>query len=389
MKKLSTKLLFGFLGISTLASMIGAISGSVAWYAYVTRATMSYSGTSVNSTKQLQIGLRSDVEVTFPSGTITVDLPDGNGGHYYFMNPGASLPATVINAYLEANGYTTTTLEPVSSYTYATGSAINLKNAPTANKPTLERTAAEKSKYVNINFALRVLESDLLTPTYVANKPIYLTDAEAQAASSGDGEVYKAIRMFIDRSNGTDFIFNPSAEANGSTKVAGILDISGDDLYDYDNVMNSPTFGCECLYGDYDIKSGSTLADLYSTPLDATSALVDANGSGVTDHRTTFTAKHYEGIKYLDMQALTSGENPLLTPHYAEYLGTNTIYPTPNEQGELENNYAVCMTQNNTEDNRYCIGEFSTQIYLEGWDFNIIDDELSHAFNLGLTFEIN
>ena len=388
MKKLSTKLLFGFLGISTLASLTGAISGTVAWYAYATRATMSYSGTSVNSTKQLQIGLHSAVEVDFPDGTITVDLPDGNGGHYYFMNPGASLPASVISAYLDTNGYTTTTLEPVSSYTYNMGDAIDLRNAPTANKPTVARKVAEKSKYVDINFALRVLEADLSTPTYVAGKPIYLTDAQAQAASANDGQVYKAIRMYVDRSNGDDFLFNPSATLDGSTKVAGILDISGDDLYDYDNVMNSPTYGCECLYGDYDIATGSELADLYSPALAATSALVDANGSGIANRRTTFTAKHYEGIKYLDMQALTSGDNPLLTPHYAEYLGTNTIYPTPNAQGELENDYAVCVTQSNA-DNKYCIGEFSTKIYLEGWDFSIIDDELSHMFNLGLTFEIN
>ena len=389
MKKLSTKLLFGFLGISTLASLTGAISGTVAWYAYVTRATMSYSGTSVNSTKQLQIGLHSDVEVTFPNGTISVDLPDGNGGHYYFMTPGASLPATAINAYLEANGYTTTTLEPVSSYTYSMGNAIDLKNAPTANKPLAARTNAEKNKYVDIQFALRVLESDLLTPTYVANKPIYLTDAQAQAASTSDGEVYKAIRMFIDRTNGTDFLFNPSAEDDGSTKVAGILDISGDDLYDYDNVMNSPTYGKECLYGDYDIKEGNELADLYSPALAATSALVDANDSGISDRRTTFTAKHYEGIEYLDMHNLTSGSDPLLTPHVAEYLGTNTVYPGTNADGELENSYALCITQNNTTDNRLCIGEFGLKIYLEGWDFNIIDDELSHQFNLGLTFEIN
>ena len=89
------------------------------------------------------------------------------------------------------------------------------------------------------------------------------------------------------------------------------------------------------------------------------------------------------------MPNLTSGSDPLLTPHVAEYLGTNTVYPGTNADGELENSYALCVTQNNTTDNRLCIGEFGLKIYLEGWDFNIIDDELSHQFNLGLTFEIN
>ena len=399
MKKLSAKLLFGFLGLSTLASMIGAISGTVAWYAYVTRATMSYSGTSVNSTKQLQIGIRSDVAVEFPESTITTDLPYGENGHYYFMSPGASLPASVINAYLEANHYTTTTLEPVTSYTYATGDAISLKNSPTANKPFEDRKDAGKDKYVDIHFALRVLESDSITPTYVLNKPIFLTDAAAQAASSSDGDVYKAIRMFIDRENGDDFIFNPSSRTDGSTKVAGVLDITGDDLFDYVNNINSPYYGCECLYGDYDIAGTGEFVDRYkallSTPLQETSGLIDINGSGVTDRRTTFTAKHYEGIKYFDdLDALEQAGR--YTPHYAEYLGTETVYPVANADGILEDGMPVCVTQNLTGsegdtgyDNRYCIGEFGVKIYLEGWDFSVVDEELTHMFNLGLTFEIN
>ena len=142
MNKLPVKLIFGFLGLATLASMVGAISGTVAWYAYVTRVTVSYSGTSVNSTKQLQIGIKSDVEVEFPEGLVVNDVPFV-GGHYYFMNPGASLPASAINAYLATKGYATTTLEPVSSYTYATGDAIDLRNSPIANKPFEEREAAD------------------------------------------------------------------------------------------------------------------------------------------------------------------------------------------------------------------------------------------------------
>lgn len=406
MKKLPVKLIFGLLGISTLASMVGAISGTVAWYAYVTRVTVSYSGTSVNSTKQLQIGIKSDVEVEFPEGLVINDVPF-TGGHYYFMNPGASLPASAISAYLETKGYATTALEPVSSYTYATGDAIDLRNSPTANKPFEARNAAQITKYVEIPFAFRILEADLSTPTYVKNKPVYITDAAAQA--DGEGEINKAIRMFIDRNNGTDFIFNPNQEDDGSTKVAGVLDISGDDMFDFVNEMSSDYYGCECLYGDYDLSCGprpvredygtdqayeDAIAD-YEVAFKAaykalltdgtdhpTSAnFIDINGSTVTDRRTTFTAKHYQGIDYFND---LSG----ITPHYAEYLGTDTVYPSVNAQGELENDYAVCVTAN-TEENEMRIGEFNCKIYLEGWDFAVIDDELSHSFNLGLTFEIN
>ena len=384
MKKLPVKLIFGFLGLSTLASMVGAISGTVAWYAYVTRATVSYSGTSVNSTKQLQLGIRSDVAVEFPSGVVINDVPDGVGGHYYFMNPGANLPASVINAYLETKGYTTTTLEPVSSYTYATGEAIDLREAPTANKPLDARKVAPITKYVEIPFAFRVLESDLSVPTYVANKPIYITDADAVAASAEDGVINEAIRMYIDRNNGNDFIFNPNKDDDGKTKVAGILDITGDQVYDYTNDMSSPLYNKECLYGDYDLGTGiSSIDELYSAPLAETSDFVDANESGITDRRTTFTAKHYQGINYLDLPTLEEEEK--FVPHYAEYLGRDTVYPDVNDAGELENEYAVCVTSNDDKK----IGEFTCKIYLEGWDFTVIDDELSHSFNLGLTFEIN
>ena len=384
MKKYTIKLIFGFLGISTLASMVGAISGTVAWYAYVTRGTVSYSGTSVNSTKQLQLGIRSDVAVTFPDGVVVNDVADGVGGHYYFMNPGASLPASVINAYLSTKHYTTTTLEPVSSYTYTTGEAINLKEAPTANKPLALRKDAPISKYVEIPFAFRVLEADLSTPTYMANKPIYITNAVAQAASSEDGNINEAIRMYIDRSNGDNFVFNPSKEDDGQTKVAGILDIDGDEMFDYSNEMSSPSYQKECLYGDYDLGTGVTsLDELYTDGLVETSDFVDANESGIDDRRTTFTAKHHEGIEYLDLPTLES--NNKIIPHYAEYLGTNTVFPGINDDGQLENNYAVCVTSNDEKK----IGEFNCKIYLEGWDFSVIDDEISHSFNLGLTFEIN
>ena len=58
-KSKPAKLLLGVLGLATFASLVGTVSGTLAWYAYSTRATISYSGTSVNNTVQLQIGIAS------------------------------------------------------------------------------------------------------------------------------------------------------------------------------------------------------------------------------------------------------------------------------------------------------------------------------------------
>ena len=57
------KLIFSFLGLATFASLVGTVSGTLAWYTYSTRATVSYSGTSVSNTVQLQIGIASHTKV--------------------------------------------------------------------------------------------------------------------------------------------------------------------------------------------------------------------------------------------------------------------------------------------------------------------------------------
>ena len=69
MKKLNTaKTLFGFLGLATFASLVGTVSGTLAWYSYTTRVTVSYSGTSIENTVQLQIGIASETKMPHVNG---------------------------------------------------------------------------------------------------------------------------------------------------------------------------------------------------------------------------------------------------------------------------------------------------------------------------------
>ena len=135
-KSKPTKLLLGFLGIATFASLVGTVSGTLAWYAYSTRATLSYSGTSVNNTVQLQIGIASPTkvmsvqEIRDQNSQIIADNPEmtteereeldriesyfvdfwdvieetkwnDDSNYYYFAPVGSGLTSPVINAYLE------------------------------------------------------------------------------------------------------------------------------------------------------------------------------------------------------------------------------------------------------------------------------------------------
>ncbi len=144
------KLLFAFLGIATFASLVGTVSGSLAWYAYSARASLSYSGTSVTNTVQLQIGIASSQKVMsveeireeneqyialHPEITseeiANLDLIeeqfvdfwnvmvetkwDNDNNYYYFAPVGSGLESAAINAYLRSGGYATNSLVPVTS----------------------------------------------------------------------------------------------------------------------------------------------------------------------------------------------------------------------------------------------------------------------------------
>ena len=402
------KLVIGILGFSSVAALVGSISGTVAWYAYTTRALVSYTGTSVQSTTQLQIGFKSDIPIDFASNASLIDdvtfdedlyFDEVNDpghthrlyhNHYYFMKVGSGgMPAAIINDYLSAKGYATNILEPLSSYGYNTGENINLRNRPVTNKPNDEATPAEITKYVEIPFVFRVLSGKTTTLAFVENHDIFLSNATAIAAPNLEGstdgnDIHNSIRLYIDRTNGDNYILNPSSSTNGRDKVAGVLNLTGGSngygCYDYDNDPSSPTYMQEFLYGDYEWKEGKNWANSLSEPLAQDSGIIDINGTGNTSVETTFTSRHRKGVKYFN------DLDSCITPHYANYLGTSTVFPTKNAQGQFVGNYAVCRTSGELS---HYIGSFNMKIYLEGWDFSVIDSQIQNKFYLGLQFEIN
>ena len=410
MKKINPlKLTIGILGLASIASLVGSISGTIAWYAFSTRALISYTGTSVQSTTQLQIGIKSDVEVDFTTNAELIEHITFNDDiyyddvndpghtntlyhyHYYFMKVGSGgLPAAIINDYLSTKGYATNVLEPLSSYAYNTGEDINLRNRPVTNNPNAAKTAAEKTKYVEIPFVFRVLSANTQSLSYVSAHDIFLSSATAIAAPNLEGStannyIHNSIRLYIDRTNGDNYIFNPSSKTDGSDKVAGVLNLTGggtgNGFYDFDNNPASPTYLQEYLYGDYEWKEGKNWSNSLSEPLSQNSGLVDVNSTGNSTIETTFTSRHYKGVKYF------ADLNSCIVPHCANYLGTDTVYPTKNAQtGNFESNYAVCKTGGAAD---HYLGTFNMKIYLEGWDHSVVDSQLQNKFYLGLTFEIN
>lgn len=377
------KLICGILGLCTVVSIGGAISSSLAWYAYATRASLLFSGTSVYDNGQLQIGVKHNAEITAlkQDGMIEEQI---NGSYYYFAPAGEGLSSERLNMYLSARGYATNELIPVTSGEFNPAdnnhNTFALKQSPNAENYN-NSEAATHLHYSQITFAFRTFRTKTNGEReFVSGQELWLTHAQTRASAGSNGNVSKAMRMYVNRdvseygaNNG--FIYNPSSNSNGETKVGGLLNLGYDQYYDFDD-------NGEIVYGEYDITDGVD-SGIVNDHYDGDDVLIDINGSGATTG-DTFTAKHspqapayYENLSKLSIKT-------------AKYEGVNTIKPVKAADGTLSNpagkKTSVCKTGG--ESVGY-IGEFDATIYLEGWDFSVIDEEQSHKFDFQLRFETN
>ena len=108
------------LSIGTIVSFAGALSATLAWFAYSTTVNVQMKGTAVSETEQLQVGLKTDIAFS-PEMISQYKLTTVTEGtdKYVFAAPGTGFDSTLINYYLLQKGYASNTLVPVS----ATGSS--------------------------------------------------------------------------------------------------------------------------------------------------------------------------------------------------------------------------------------------------------------------------
>ena len=64
----------------------------------------------------------------------------------------------------------------------------------------------------------------------------------------------------------------------------------------------------------------------------------------------------------------------------ADYETLNTIKPIDDGTGVLSGGKQICTTANTVS----ALGEATLTIYIEGWDHHVVNEEISHKFNLGL-----
>ena len=353
---------------SMLSSFAGAISGTVAWYASNTRATASYSGTSVYQSEQIQIGLESTVD--FVGNNQNLGLTREENTNYYWAEIGAGIKSDAINAYLSKTSYATDELAPVTSMGYEAGDTFALKKAPMAYSTVIHN--ASTSSYCQIKFIFRVTRADADgNEFYSPNEKVWVTEAVAKAQTTTDKDIFKALRVHFDGKEVTEttnhFILNPSSEetAVGGTKAAGLLDLNKDGYYDCDG------YGKEIIYGDIDRPQGAAGSSFASDDLE------DVNGTG-KQTLSTFVAKHKQGTTGYTKAQLDAVEKGV-----AKYETMSTIAPNDNG-GNLTGGKYVAITS----DDENAVAHLTTTIYLEGWDHSVIDLAIGSKFNLGLQFQV-
>ena len=382
MKKLSSaKTAFILFCFMTVASVSGAVGSSLAWYAYSTRALVSYSGTSVSDVSMLQIGICSDELVPGMPSSVSHVTFAGDTNHYYFSETGKGLTYDIITKYLSLKGFATNELNPTTSGSFVTGSDqddFSLKKSP--NELVRGNTiAAEKRDYLTIPLVFRIQGEG---NTFFDNRELWLSKAVAKASTASsyvNSEIYKSLRVFVDRDSrnyDNDFIFNPGASLRGETRVGGLLNLVRDEYYDFDG-------NGEIIYGEYD---PAALDLISASPYAGANVVHDVNGVG-NNEPTTFVAKHRPDTKYYTN--FYSAANNALFGH-AEYESISSIAPARDEQDYLSNvdplnPTSVCKTR--ADDHH--LGRVNLTVYLEGWDFSVVDKEISHGFDLGLTFEMS
>ena len=401
MKKVSSRnIVLGMLGLATVLSIGGTVSGTLAWYAYATHAALLYSGTSVFDNGQLEIGVKSGTTRIPELVSLGMHEEAHNGSYYYFAPAGEGLSSDYMNTYLTAMGYASNELMPVTSgrfdhedANYNTHHLLTAPNSEVRN-PDATHNLAPHTTYSQIAFAFKTFRTNANGEReYVSGQELWLTYVQTRASQSSTGNVAKAMRMYINRDESfyganNGFIFNPSVEQSGATKVAGLLNLGYDETYDFDDHG-------EIIYGDYSLKSGVSDDGISDGPYTGENLIWDVNNKwdweskpyteqNQQEFADTFTATHsasapryYENLDNLDIKT-------------AKYLGTDDVVQAKDSSGILANpdgkKTSVCITGG--ESVGY-IGEFDATIYLEGWDFSVIDEEQSHKFDFQLRFETN
>ena len=245
-QKKNRKLIISSLAVLVGASLIGSVTGTVAWFQYATRAQVAYTGATAHCTKMLEISVDNGAHWKTNIGKdelipLTNFAPMTTGEQA--MDEAISVKSKQSQSEKEEDGVTPKTYTSLfyKQPKYRQGLYADWLLADSANYQQFEILVRSRDMNKNANSE---------TPDLLVND-VYLTDLVIQDASSnGNLDLSDAVRVhfaseYVDGGATANNYMLFSKETT-SVDVGGFLDLDNDGKLDYDGYDFD---GAHCLYG--------------------------------------------------------------------------------------------------------------------------------------------
>lgn len=405
-----TRVLRAIMCSAIFAGSVGAATGTLAWYQYTKRVSVSFTGVAINNSDLIEMGLRSEKDLGDPS-TRCPELNNKTFEEYYESD--LTVTKQIEKQVVTFNGDTnyiywikSTHIQSVlKNFCYCIGSGVDkipavttgywykgmeydlgnrgadalnkwngFKKTPLClpNEKDYSEFATRKD-YFYLPLAVRVSTMNGGFH-YLNDKEVFLTKfdvTDATAAVSNYPNISKGVRCKVDYPeikdpahpelvSQNDFVFNPTKTGSDTTDllVGGALNIERDAYMDCEDPDPLTNKVYEVAYGQFD---GAPMYE--DTP-----SLIPP--SKPIDECTTFDANKVVGSYALKTD----------NARVCETYGNSIVNPLMNGDELVRTNIS--------SDESLRIGYFDLSIYLEGWDHAVIDQNAYHAFAISLEFSI-
>ena len=376
----------------------GAATGTYAWYSYQKDVDVDFVGTTIKADKEIQVGLRSDsrlsaLENEYRLGEIeleeNVKLNPSDSESYVIYWVRGNYLSEILRFFQREIGSAQGLLNAITAGHYEAGWAEDIGNdtdtlAPNTwngfkNTPTNRRNdwkykdlVADKKDYFYLPLVFRAISNARAAngdPIYIENQEIWLTSFVTEDLDYSNGnqvDLGHGVRCKVDYPAEADtsknFIFDPNAVSDDNLDVGGVLNLNFDRFYDSYS-------GKEIAYGEWE-----------TDPIVYASEKVTVDEGIHYDDCTTFYANHQLGIYPIDM----TQSHPCTCETKSRDAAINTAYTAGK---------GIAKTDTNK---KYAYVDLS--IYLEGWDYNIVNNNdgtdngkstVGHRFSVDLEFSID
>lgn len=346
--KVSRKLVISSLILLSAITLAGSISGTVAWFQYSTRALVAYKGTTAHCSKLLQISVDGGNSWGSDLTSSPLERPTFAPVTTGPRQKNEALPLMPGEVPVYADDGVTPTGETKTIYSPFYAQPDRLQGLYD------NWYLASESSYHQFDIYVRVKDVDGSTPEKFLSNEVFLTDLTiADGDLTDDVDLSSAVRVHIStKSDGVEknFLFAKEVE---ETEVGGLLDIDGQEGYDYYGyAFDKQT----CVYG------GGTLVP----------ATYDDEGNLLTE----------ETVKDVPVQT--------------SYLCNDTSIIADDDNGIITGGTSLGSTS-------VVAGEYlkiTVTIWLEGWspllkqsigsETSVWDENayIEQTFNVGMTFNV-